>query len=480
MAKHHQREERPKYSNNDTSISLPHSPEAEKATIGALLSEKTAIYEVMDFLKPGMFYDEQLNEIYSVILEIESRSDVDLITVYEGLKKRKSKVEVYQLAELSDIITSAIHIKTHAMVVFQDYMRRMLIMKCAQTLNDSNDMSVDVDDLISNHIYEVENLSDVTDVGVTISIDKLAVEAYKEYQEREKRAKDGQTVGIHTGLNKLDNVLHGFQRGAVYVMAARPGMGKTAFLLNCARRTADKGNNVLIFSLEMPKVALMNRMAIAHSGINSEAFKEGRLSQDEHIILAESLENLSKLPISINDTASISIQQIRSQAKKMKRKGKCDIIMIDYLQLIDMHQLKGKTTNDEVSACSRAIKIMAKDLNVPVILLSQLNRSVESRADKVPLLSDLRDSGAIEQDADAVLFIHRPSYYDNNADRNSGQIMIEKNREGRTGIIPFWVDDAITNFKDQAPTGSNPSGYATPGYKEDPAEPQLKQQPLPF
>ena len=164
----------------------------------------------------------------------------------------------------------------------------------------------------------------------------------------------------------------------------------------------------------MPKVALMNRMAIAHSGINSEAFKEGRLSQEEYISLAESLEQLSQLPISINDTASISVQQIRSQAKKMKRKGKCDIIMIDYLQLIDMHQLKGKTTNDEVSACSRAIKIMAKDLNVPVILLSQLNRSVESRADKVHLLSDLRDSGAIEQDADAVLFIHRPSYYDDN------------------------------------------------------------------
>ncbi|WP_082331515.1 replicative DNA helicase [Lascolabacillus massiliensis] len=447
-----------KNSINDTYV-MPHSPEAEKATIGALLSEKTAIYEVMDFLKPDMFYDEHLNEIYSVILEIESHSDVDLITVSEGLKKRKSKVEVYQLAELSDITTSAIHIKTHAMIVFQDYMRRMLMMKCAQTLNDSKDMSVDVDDLISNHIYEVENLSDITDVGVTISIDKLAVEAYKEYQEREKRAKEGHPVGIHTGLKKLDNVLHGFQKGCVYVLAARPGMGKTAFLLNCARKTAEKGNNVLIFSLEMPKVALMNRMAIAHSGINSEAFKEGRLSQEEYISLAESLEQLSQLPISINDTASISVQQIRSQAKKMKRKGKCDLIMIDYLQLIDMHQLKGKTTNDEVSACSRAIKIMAKDLNVPVILLSQLNRSVESRADKVPLLSDLRDSGAIEQDADAVLFIHRPSYYDDNADRNLGQIMIEKNREGRTGNIDFWVDDCITNFKDEAPSGSYSNSY---------------------
>lgn len=264
-----------KNSINDTYV-MPHSPEAEKATIGALLLEKTAVYEIIDFLKPGMFYDKDLDEIYSVILEVESTSDVDLITVYEGLKKRNSKIEAYQLAELSDITTSAIHIKTHAMIVFQDYMRRMLMMKCAQTLNDSKDMSLDVDDLISNHIYEVENLSDITDVGVTISIDKLAVEAYKEYQEREKRAKEGHPVGIHTGLKKLDNVLHGFQKGCVYVLAARPGMGKTAFLLNCARKTAEKGNNVLIFSLEMPKGALINRMAVAHSGINSESFKEGR------------------------------------------------------------------------------------------------------------------------------------------------------------------------------------------------------------
>lgn len=441
-------------------MSLQHNPEAEKATIGALLLEKTAVYEVMDFLKPGMFYDKDLDEIYSVILEVESTSDVDLITVFEGLKKRNSKVDISLLADLSSEITSAIHVKTHAMIVFQDYMRRMLMMKCAQTLNDSKDMSVDVDDLISNHIYEVENLSDITDVGVTISIDKLAVEAYKEYQEREKRAKEGHPVGIHTGLKKLDNVLHGFQKGCVYVLAARPGMGKTAFLLNCARKTAEKGNNVLIFSLEMPKVALMNRMAIAHSGINSEAFKEGRLSQEEYISLAESLEQLSQLPISINDTASISVQQIRSQAKKMKRKGKCDIIMIDYLQLMDMSRMKGKSTNDEVSACSRAVKIMAKDLDVPVILLSQLNRGVEGRHDKRPMLSDLRDSGAIEQDADAVIFIHRDFYYTNSIeDKNKCSVIVSKNREGRAGELNIWVDDCITNFKDEAPSGSYSNSY---------------------
>lgn len=447
---------------NYNDMQLPHDIEAEKATIGALLLEKTAIYEVMDFLKPDMFYNRQLNEIYKVILEVESQSDVDLITVFEGLKKRNSKIDISLLADLSDYVTSAIHVKSHAMIVFQDYIRRTFVLKCAKSLNDSNDMSLDVDDLISDHIFQVENLSDITDVGTTTSIDKLAVEAYKAYQEREKRAKEGNPIGIHTGLKRLDSILHGFQKGCVYVLAARPGMGKTAFLLNSARLSAAKGNSVLIFSLEMPKGALINRMAVAHSGVNSELFKEGRLAQDEYISLAESLEQLSLLPISVNDTASISVQQIRAQAKKMKRKGKCDIIMIDYLQLIDMSRLKGKSTNDEVSACSRAIKIMAKDLDVPVILLSQLNRGVEGRNDKRPMLSDLRDSGAIEQDADAVIFIHREAYYKPDLDKNKCTVIVAKNREGRTGELDIWVDNCITNFKDEVPNAH----YASPEFEE--------------
>ena len=445
-------------------MNLQHTAEAEKATIGALLLEKTAIYEVMDFLKPEMFYDKDLSDIYSVILEVESTSDVDLITVFEGLKKRNSEADISLLVDLSGYISSAAHIKTHALIVMQDHIKRTFVMKCTKALADSNNLSIDVDDLINDHIFDVENLSDVSDAGTTVSINKLTVEAYKEYQEREKRAKEGNPIGVHTGLKTLDNILHGFQNGGVYVLAARPGMGKTAFLLNAARLTADKGNNVLIFSLEMPKGALINRMAVAHSGIDSEAFKEGKLNQDEHVSLADSLEYLSTLPISINDSASISIQQIRAQAKKMKRKGKCDIIMIDYLQLMDMSRLKGKSTNDEVSACSRAIKILAKDLDVPIVLLSQLNRSVEARASKKPMLSDLRDSGAIEQDADAVIFIHREVYYTGaKVDKNKCSVMISKNREGRTGELDVWVDDYVANFKDVAPSGS----YVSAGYKKE-------------
>jgi replicative DNA helicase len=436
----------------DTLI-LPHNDEAEKATIAALLLEKTALYEVIDFLKPEMFYDEFLSETYRAILSVEAHSEVDLITVSEAMRKGGKNFDMMELVNLSDAVTSAAHIQIHARIVYQDYLRRKFMLNCAKSLAEANDISIDVADLIDGHVYAIETLSNVSDTGLTESIGKVAVEAYNDYKTRAERKEQGEPIGIHTGLRKLDNVLHGFQKGAVYILAARPGMGKTAFMLNIARRTAERGNNVLIFSLEMTKRSMVDRMVIADSGINSEDYKTGRLTPEEFINMGESLERLSKLPISINDTASISIQQIRAQAKKFKRQGKCDIVMIDYLQLIDMTQMKGKSTNDEVAAISRQVKIMAKDLDVPVVLLSQLNRNVENRADRRPILADLRDSGAIEQDADAVLFIHRDSYYSNDADKNEGFIRVAKNREGVVGDISFWVDDCITNFRDEAPTG---------------------------
>lgn len=446
-----QKSQQKNMNNSVDMLNLPHNEEAERATIGAMLLEKTAVYEVLDFLKPEMFYNEFLSEVYKAILTVEAHSEVDLITVSEAMRKNKKEFDILDLVNLSEEVTSAAHIQIHARIVYQDYLRRKFMLNCAKSLTESNDMSVDVADLIDRHIYEIENLSDVSDAGLTESIGKVAVEAYNNYKDRAEKAKQGESVGIHTGLRKLDNVLHGFQKGAVYILAARPGMGKSAFMINIAKKTAEKGNSVLIFSLEMTKQALTDRMVIADSGINSEDYKAGRLTQEEYISMAESFDRLSLLPISINDTASISIQQIRSQAKKFKRQGKCDLIMIDYLQLIDMAQMKGKSTNDEVAAVSRSVKIMAKDLDVPVVLLSQLNRGIETRADKRPMLADLRDSGAIEQDADAVLFIHRDWYYSDTADRNSGFIRVAKNREGRTGDISFWVDDCVTNFLDDAP-----------------------------
>lgn len=432
-------------------FTLPHNNEAERATIGAMLLEKTAIYDVIDFLKPEMFYDEFLKSVYEAILQVEATSKVDAITVIEQLRKTSEKVDIARIALLSDEVASSAHIETHARIVYQDYMRRKLMLACAKTIAECNDLSIDVSDLIDNQLADIESISNNTIEGETVHIARVASEAFKAYQEREKMAKDGATVGIHTGLNILDKALHGFQPGGVYILAARPAMGKTAFMLNIARKTAKHGNHVFIVSLEMTRRSLVDRMVIAESGINSSDYKAGRLNPDEFVSMAQGQENISLLPIEINDTALMTVQQIKSQAKKLKRKEKCDIILIDYLQLIEAPYLKGRSKNDEVSATTRAIKIMAKDLGVPVVLLSQLSREVEKRSDKIPMLSDLRDSGAIEQDADAVLFIHRESYYNDEADPRTGIIRIAKNREERTGDVEFWVDETISNFRDEAP-----------------------------
>lgn len=428
---------------------MPHDAEAERATIGALLLEKNAIYEVISILKPDMFYDLFLRSVYTAILNVEGRSEIDLVTVAAELRKIKPDGDISQLYDLMDVVTSAAHVLTHARIVLQEYMRRSFMESCIRSLGEANDPSIDVADVIDNHVYSVENLSDNTGVDPAAPIGKIAVEAMKEYENRAKRAEQGESVGIHTGLKKLDQALHGFQRGCVYVLASRPGMGKTAFALNIARKTAKKGNAVLIFSLEMTKRSLIDRMVIAESGVNASDYKLGRLIPDEVYSMGKALEGLSLLPISISDAASITVQQIRAMAKKLKRQKGIDLIIIDYLQLIDMASLNGKSKNDEVAACSRAIKILAKDLDVPVVLLSQLNRDVERRADKIPMLSDLRDSGAIEQDADAVLFIHRESYYTDDADRNSGLIRVAKNREETTGDVGFWVSDNVTDFRDK-------------------------------
>src|SRR5690554_4825230 len=425
--------------------------EAERATIGAMLIEKEALYEVIDFLKPEMFSDKFLEDVYKAILAVEAHSEVDIVTVAEELKKSKQDANLYELATISGEVSSGAHVRAHGMIVYQDYLRRKFNLQCLQGANATSDKSMDISDIIHNHIFDVENLTNTDEVSSTVHISKLAADSMKRYQERAKRAEKGEAPGIHTGLRKLDKALHGFQGGCLYILAARPGMGKTAFMLNIARKTAKRGNSVAVFSLEMTKEALMDRMAIAESGVNSSELKAGRLVPDEVYSFGTALEDSSNLPIHVNDTASMSVQQIKAQAKKLKRKGDLDLILIDYLQLIDMGSFRGGTRNDEVAACSRAIKVMAKDLDVPVVLLCRLSRKVEERGDKMPMLSDLRDSGAIEQEADSVLFIHRESYYSDSANRNEGIIRVAKNREEAPGDVRFWVSDDVTDFRDEPP-----------------------------
>lgn len=445
-----QKQQKDSITNFNNSLLLPRNEEAEQAAIGAMLLEKEAVYEVIDFLKPEMFYDPYLQDVYQAILNVTLKTDsVDAITVVEELKAMKKEVDPYKLTTLIDNISSAGHIQIHAMVVQQEYIRRMFVLKCTEGLIKSADGSIDVVDLVDEHIYSVENLTNVEDSRGTTHVSDVVKNALKEYEQRAIRSDKGEAPGLHTGLKKLDTAIHGFQKGSVYILAARPGMGKTAFALHIARKTALQGNSVVIFSLEMTKSALINRMIIAQSGINGDSFKQGKLNGEELNSLSAGADNLYHLPIHINDNAGTTIQNIRAECKKLARKGELDLVVIDYLQLVNVPYVKGRTKNDEVSVISRDVKLMAKDLDVPVILLSQLNREVEKRSDKIPMLSDLRDSGSIEQDADVVMFLYRPIVYSENANRNEGLIRIAKNRENQQGDVSFWVADDVTDFRDK-------------------------------
>ena len=282
---------------NVQGVTLPHNEEAEKATIGAMLLEKNAVYEVIDFLKPEMFYDDFLQSVYSAILRVEENSKVDMITVVDELRKTNDNVDILRVASLSSGVMSSAHIKTHAMIIYQDYLRRKLILSCAKTVSDSEDMSVDVSDLIDNHLSNIENIVHSTIENETISISTVVDESFDAYRAREKRVNEGQSIGVHTGLNKLDRVLNGFQSGTLNIIAARPAMGKTAFMLNIARKAAKRGSHVFIVSLEMTKVSLVDRMIIAESGIDSNNYKAGRLTSEEYELMIYGRERISFLPI---------------------------------------------------------------------------------------------------------------------------------------------------------------------------------------
>lgn len=434
---------------------LPHSREAEKAVIGALLLESTAIHEVASILTPECFYDAKLAGIYSAITAVSDKGiPVDMISVTKELIGNGSLEKVggaYVISELTSRIASTVNIVEHSLYIHQLYLARQLAVTGQMITGRALDTSNDIEDVISDSIKQVEVIAEATCYGAqSVDIGQAARKAITLYSEREKLARIGAKVGIPAGLTKLDKIIGGWKPGQLIITAARPAMGKTAFMLMFARAAAFAGIPVLIFSLEMCVDDLTDRLMLSESGLDPDKYKNGYLSNDEKPVLCSATDNLSLLPITIDDTASLSIQQIKARAKNSQRKGKCGLILIDYLQLVDMRSNnKSYNREQEVSQCSRSAKLMAKELNVPVILLSQLSRKNEERADKTPILSDLRESGAIEQDADIVLFLHRPEYYqETNAEKGVGKLIVAKHRSGATGIMRFKYNESLTRIWD--------------------------------
>jgi replicative DNA helicase len=426
----------------------PQAIDLEQAVLGAMMLEKNAVNDTIDILSVDSFYDPKHQSIFRAIHQLFGTSQpIDLLTVVNKLRQNgeleMAGGHVY-VSQLTNRVASAAHVEFHARIIAQKYIQRELIRMCSDVLKTAYDETTDVFDLLSN---AEKDLFAIAENNMKKNVDVMQNVVREAIDEIEKASKNSDGIsGIPTGFRDLDKLTSGWQRSDMIVIAARPAMGKTAFVLSMARNTAvDYGMGVAFFSLEMSSVQLVKRLISSESRIEAEKLRKGDLQEHEFQQLHSRITKLSTAPIYIDDTPGISIFDLRAKCRRLKMQYDIQLVIIDYLQLMTAGgNTKGGGGNreQEISSISRSIKEIAKELNVPVIALSQLSRSVETRGgDKRPVLSDLRESGAIEQDADIVSFIYRPEYYnimeteDGESNAGVGEIIVAKHRNGATDNV---------------------------------------------
>ncbi|WP_417887436.1 replicative DNA helicase [Zunongwangia sp.] len=393
----------------------PQAVDLEEVVLGAMMIDKKGVDEIIDILHPDAFYKNSHKLIYEAIFKLfENTEAIDLLTVSNQLKKdgnfEKSGGDYY-LIQLTQKVSSSAHIEFHARIILQKYIQRSLIKISAEIIEDSYDESVDVFDLLDTAEAKLYEVTQGNIKKSTESAQSLVIQAKNRIQEISN--KEGLS-GIPSGFEKLDGLTSGWQPSDLIIVAARPGMGKTALTLSMARNiSVGQGIPVAFFSLEMSSVQLITRLISSETGLSSEKLRTGNLEKHEWEQLNVKVKDLEKAPLFIDDTPSLSIFDLRAKARRLASQYGIKLIVIDYLQLMTAGGTqKGGNREQEISTISRNLKALAKELDVPVIALSQLSRAVETRGgSKRPLLSDLRESGAIEQDADIVSFIYRPEYY---------------------------------------------------------------------
>lgn len=433
---------------------LPRDTDLEEAVLGALMLEKDAYTVVCDILKAECFYEPANRKIYEAIQTLgASQQPIDMLTVTEQLRHNGTLDEVggpVFVSELTSRVASGAHVEYHARIVAQKYLARELITFASEIEKKAFDESNDVDDLMQEaegKLFEISQRNVKKDVT---QIDPVIGHAIDQIQAAANRTSG--LSGLETGFHKLDKLTSGWQNSDLIIIAARPAMGKTAFVLSMAKNMAvNYSTPVAIFSLEMSNLQLVNRLISNVCELPSEKIKSGQLSSMEWDQLMARIKHLYGAPMFIDDTPSLSIFELRTKARRLVREHNVKILIIDYLQLMNASGMKFGSREQEVSMISRSLKQLAKELNIPIIALSQLNRSVESRGEgkegKRPQLSDLRESGAIEQDADIVCFIHRPEYYLRSSHdgmdrdiRGLAEFIVAKHRSGA-------VDDVEMRFR---------------------------------
>jgi replicative DNA helicase len=432
---------------------LPQSSEAETSLLGALLIDTEAIVKIADSLRAGDFFEKRNQLIYEAITQLYDRGEaIDVLTLADRLKNNGHLDSVggpAYLTELTNFVPTAAHVEQYADMVAQKALRRRLIAASKQIVGLGYDESKQLSELIEEaetRLFEVSQQHIKQDV---ISLEAILAESFDRLDDLHK---DKQKIrGIPTGFKDLDNTLAGFQRSDLVILAARPSMGKTALALNFAHNVAVQSNEpVLIFSLEMSKEQLVDRLLSMESGVDAWALRTGNLTDTDFEKIGQAMGTLSEAQIFIDDSPGITISDLRTKARREAHQRPLGLIIVDYLQLMSGGSRYGTDFNrvQEISEISRGLKGIARELNVPVLALSQLSRSVESRSPQIPQLADLRESGSIEQDADVVAFIYREDYYNPDTDRKKlADIFIKKHRNGPTGGVELYFDNEKQRFQ---------------------------------
>ncbi len=433
-------------------LNLPHSLEAEQAVLGAILMESDCITQVADILKPEHFYLAEHQAIYTIMLEklLQSKT-IDFVTVLEALKAESFFSEEEgknYLLKLAQIVPSISNVSNYAHMVRDKYDVRRLIRVSREITSDALQPGVDTKDLIEKAEQKIYDIRQDKHQDGLIPIREVIASNYETYNKLTSEERD-KYIGIPTGISALDEITTGLNRSDLIIVGARPGMGKTSFALNIARNVAmQQKRTVAVFNLEMSREQMVNRLLSSEARVSSKKLRTGSLTPDEWTRLASAAGQLGQAPIYLDDTASITVATMKARLLRLKDLG---FVVIDYLQL--MHSGK-KTENrvTEVSEITRSLKIMAKELDVPIMVCAQLARATEKQANHRPGLSDLRESGSIEQDADQVLFLYRDEYYRNEksdpstVQTGTAEVIVSKNRHGELRTVPLVFQGEFTQF----------------------------------
>ena len=422
----------------ENELKIPYSIEAEEALLGSIFIKPDAISEIIEVITPADFYKNNYRIIFEEMLKAYNMGKIiDTLLIVEALKKSEKLEEVGGediIYDLIDVVSTAANAVNYAYVIKEKSIQRQLIdtgekiTRMAYRGYDEVDTMLDKAESMIFKIAEAKQKKDV------VSLNELAGMKISSLDEMSKYK--GGIRGISSGFSKYDALTSGFHGSDLIILAARPAMGKTAFALNLALNVAKTGKHVLVYSLEMGNEQLFDRLLSIESKIKLSAIKDGTLKDADYTDLGNGMGRLAELPLYISDSSSVNILEIKAVARRLKAEGKLDFMMIDYLQLINPTTGSKKSREQEISEISRSLKIIAKELNIPIVTLSQLSRSVEQRTDKRPILSDLRDSGGIEQASNVVAFLHREDYYnDKKGNETDMEFIIRKNRNGKTGTV---------------------------------------------